>query len=306
MISLPDNAESIEHYLNSSNTIETKKMRKTSLNYFFGKSYFNYQKSVFDVKTSDLIDYFNYLKKQDLTLTTKENKWHIITSFLNFLMEYYNQFNFVIGIPSKTIKWGENHKKSESNKNITATKEEIKQILECFKGYNYKYYLMFRILAESGMRKGELIYIKYTDIDTKKRIIETFGKTGLKAYYISKNLAIHLEMYIEQLKKLDAKISNLFVVKYKGKYKQYSSRALDIIIKNCKEQVNINKQITCHTFRRTINTLRKNMGCSNEDRKILLNHKTTSDVNLNSYVVLEYDNYIKMYDQWNPYQDLKL
>ncbi len=47
------------------------------------------------------------------------------------------------------------------------------------------------------------------------------------------------------------------------------------------------------------------MGCSIEDRKILLNHKT-GDVNLESYTILEYDNFIELYDKWNPYQALIL
>ncbi len=40
-----------------------------------------------------------------------------------------------------------------------------------------------------------------------------------------------------------------------------------------------------------------------EDRKILSYHKV-SDVNFNCYVKLNYDDFIKLYDKWNPYKNL--
>ena len=47
------------------------------------------------------------------------------------------------------------------------------------------------------------------------------------------------------------------------------------------------------------------MGCPTEDRKILLNHKT-NDVNLESYIVLDYIQFIELYDKWDPYKELNL
>jgi len=45
------------------------------------------------------------------------------------------------------------------------------------------------------------------------------------------------------------------------------------------------------------------MGCPSEDRKILLNHKV-QDVNMESYVKLNYNQYIELYDKWYPYSEL--
>lgn len=60
-----------------------------------------------------------------------------------------------------------------------------------------------------------------------------------------------------------------------------------------------------HFFLSTVNTCRKIMGCPTEDRKILLNHKT-NDVNLESYIVLDYIQFIELYDKWDPYKELNL
>jgi len=297
----PTNKTIIETYLRHFNhSVQSQNMRKSSLNYFFGEKYFNFQDNVFNINTDQLIDYFDWLKTQDISLTTKKNKWTILVSFLNSTMEYYRKYKFIVVIPKHSINWGNGHKKAVSNKNVIATKEEIIKILEYLKTRNYKHYLIVRLFIETGCRKGFMINALYSDVNTEKRLIESNGKTGDKVYYFSKNLATHLEMWISNRKTENSKY--LFITKQK---KGYGNRAFNLILKSACEQIGITKKITCHTFRRTINTLRKQMGCPNEDRKILLNHKV-NDVNIQSYTILEYENFIQLYDTWNPYKELKL
>ena len=53
---------------------------------------------------------------------------------------------------------GINYKQSIGNRNIiTTTPEELEQILYYLNLRNYKHYLIFRLLIETGMRKGEPI-----------------------------------------------------------------------------------------------------------------------------------------------------
>jgi len=85
--------------------------------------------------------------------------------------------------------------------------------------------------------------------------------------------------------------------------RRYALHTINHYIKNCVIRLNIEKRIPYHTFRRTLNTLRKRMGCPKEDRKILLCHKV-SDVNFNCYVKLNYYDYIQLYDKWNPYKNI--
>ncbi len=42
-----------------------------------------------------------------------------------------------------------------------------------------------------------------------------------------------------------------------------------------------------------------------ENRKILLNH-SVSDVNTSNYLVMDYTNFLNMFDKYNPYKDLNL
>ncbi|MHA1380693.1 MAG: tyrosine-type recombinase/integrase, partial [Candidatus Helarchaeota archaeon] len=210
--------------------------------------------------------------------------------------------DFLVKIPHRTTNWNQNHKSPESNKNIRLEFNELETILGFLKINNFKYYLIFRIFADTGMRKGELVNIDYNKVNTKKRIIDTHGKKGRKIYYITKELADYLEVYINSRKKNTCKTKALFLTK---SYNRYAKRQFNYYLKSVIEKLEIEKNITCKTFRSTLNTLRKVMGCPNEDRKILINHQT-DDVNVNHYLKLKYDEFISLFDRWYPYQKINL
>jgi len=274
--------------------------RKSSLKYFFSCDHYNYSGHVSKITTKLLKNYFIWLKNlPGISIATKKNKWTILISFLNSVMEDYE--DFLIKIPSKSINWKGTLGNGKIIKEIL-TEEEIEKILDYFKRYNFKHYIIFRLLLETGMRKGELISIKVQDIDIEKRYVKTHGKTEESVYYFSKKLGKYLKQYLNSRLTLKIDTDALFLNKFRN---QYSNRVFNMLLKNACEKVNISKNITCHTFRRTINTYRKKMGCSNEDRKILINHKV-SDVNIESYIVLDREEYLKIFDDFNPYSKLKL
>ena len=53
------------------------------------------------------------------------------------------------------------------------TKEEVKKILDYMYNHNHNYYLLFRLLTETGMRIGEFLNIDCEDLNGKKRYVET-------------------------------------------------------------------------------------------------------------------------------------
>lgn len=247
------------------------------------------------------MDYFDWLNNLDtISIATKKLKWTILKSFLEYLMEYYD--DFMVIIPKKTVHWNKIHKESNSNKDVIMTKGEVKTILDHLKLNHYLYYLIFRTLTETGMRKGGLINADYDEINIEKRYIKTKEKSGRVVYYISKDFANILKDYLKDRK---SKITDTKALFINNRRNRFGVRAFNKHLEKVREKLGVEKNITCHTFRRTINTLRKQMGCPNEDRKILLNHKT-QDVNVNSYLKLRYNDFIKLYDRWNPYLELTL
>lgn len=292
------NEDLIEKYLSYfKHSNQSMATRKSAINYFIKK--FGFKKNLLDIEKKNLIDYFNYLNQSnELSLSSKRLKWTILKNFIEFCNDYYeNIIEKAIILPKFTIKWKLIHKDSNSNKDVVATETELKQILDYFEITSNRNYLIFKIFTETGMRIGELENIDYDNIDTEKRIIETKGKTGKKAYYITKRTNERMKYFIGNRRKLNLETKALFLSSH---LKRMSKRNIQKILCNAVKHLKIEKEITAHTFRRTINTYRKKMGCSLEDRKVLLNQKV-SDVNFESYVKLKYNDFIELYDKWYPY-----
>ena len=303
----PSNSTLIKDFLNFYiHSQQSIKMRKSSLNFFFSEDYFGYNSHIFDIDTRTLKKYFIFLKNYDeVSIQTRKNKWHILTSFLNFSMEDYEEFN--ITIPKRSINWNgalPKEKKIISNKDVVASKEEIELILNKLKVNNFKHYLIFRILAETGMRPGELREAKIISFKKEYRHLHIKkGKTGEKIYNISKQLCNELEQYVESRKSENTTEPYMFLTKF---LKKYGNRAFNLILKRYLNLLGIKKNITCKTFRITLNTLRKKeMGCDNDTAKELLGHKT-NDVNIKHYTKYDYTDLIELYDRYDPYKYLKL
>ena len=335
-MTLPQNKTLIEKYLNHYNhSPQSKKMRESSLRFFFGRNFplgngkkdetwFNFAGHIFEIDNEIIIDYFDYLNTlETLSISTRKNKWHIFTSFLNYTVYIYGEkYGFIVVKPPREFINFENalpkKTKVKTNKKVFATKEELKKILNYLEVNNFTHYLIFRLFIETGSRKGELINTKYYELNPEERYVNpSKGKKGEKYYFYSETLAILLNLYLNERKKMNASNDYLFLSK---KLTKYNLRAFNLMLKgnitkdrNGKdfrhigilEAVGITKNITCHTLRRTINDLRKDMDCSNEDRKILLGHAVT-DVNVKSYTNSDYKKLRGLYDKWDPYKDLNL
>lgn len=193
------------------------------------------------------------------------------------------------------------------------TKKETESMLLYLQLENYRKYREFRTIFETGMRKGELINVRLSREykgkrvplreDLNNRFIIGNGKKGEKAYYFSKDLQIILLKYLNIRETMDIDDDKFFLNNRNAGYK--SSSCFNTYIKgNILPAIGIDpkeRPISPHCIRRTLNTLRKKMGCDKENRQILLNHKT-GNMNLDHYVVLNKDEFLEMHDKWNPYK----
>ena len=220
-------------------------------------------------------------------------------------MDYYDEkYNFIIKFPNRLVKWKPTHKEPNSNSDVFLTIEEIKEILDYLKPRNYTYYLIFRLFVESGPRKGELINIDYDKVDLEKRYFDTTGKRGKKAYYFSKDLRKKLKDFIEERKLLNTYTKALFISTH---LKRFSNRTFNEFLKDVIPKIGIKKNITCQVFRRSLNALRFEMGCTDEILRILLN-QAVPGVNFNNYVKksFDYKKFINYYDTWYPFKNIQL
>jgi integrase len=296
----PTNNQIIKEYLDYYESESSKNTRKSCLNYFFKNKYFGYSGHIFDVDKRKIMEYFKWLNKNtSIALNTKKLKWSIFRSFLDYTIDFYDdEYNLNIRFPSRfRLNWKNTHKKPESNKNVYMTLDDLKKILDYLKLENFKYYLIFRIFAETGMRKKGLRKIDYDKINLEKRYIETIEKTGRKIYYFSQDLVKYLKIFIKERKEMKIDTKALFI---SSRLKRYGKRAFNLYLKRKLNEIGIKKNITCHTFRKSLNNFREEMGCGLEKRSILINH-AINGVNFNSYVAKNYEKFIRYYDKWNPY-----
>jgi len=307
------NQELIGEYLNFyQHSPQSVKMRKSSLNYFFEEKHFGYNGDIFEINTKELKNYFIYLKNlNSISIQTRKNKWRILVSFLCFVMEDNEDFN--IAIPRRRISWNGfiPQENPNSNSDVIADEDEIERICNFLEETNFKHYLIFRMMIENGIRKGSLITAKYTEVNLNYRQLHIKkGKTGEKIYTFSEDYARKLEIYLKERKKIKTDHEYLFITKSNNKY---SLRTFNLILKGDSDKnigilakLGITKNITCKTFRSTLNTLRKKkMGCDNDTAKILLGH-SVPDVNINSYTKYDYEWLRELSDKYNPYKELNL
>ena len=298
----PNNKEIIEEYLHSfRNSEQSQATRRSCLNYFFKSKYFGYKGHVFNIGKKSLLKYRDYLNHlETISLSTKKTKWTILKSFLTFCEDCYEEeYKIFFNFPHKRD-WNKIHKEPVSNADVFLTIEEIKTIIEYLKRTNFKYYLIFRLFAESGPRKGGVINIDYDKIFLKERYLKTIEKNGRVVYYFSEELRDYLNIYLKERKLIKTETKALFLSSH---LKRFNIRGFNLFLKKITSKLGIEKNVTCHVFRRSLNLLRFEIGCSDEIQKILINHSVPG-VTFNNYVKkgIDYTKFLNYFDQWNPYQ----
>lgn len=280
-----------------------------------------------NVKIGSFSRYFEFLNndREFWTLGTKRMYLSRAKNFVKWIMRNYEEYFSILERleflnylnESDNFKWKHEpfHKFPTSNKRTIATKNEMSMILDHYKRRDLEKYYIFYILMFTGMRRFQVCDIRLMrysleeektvslEEDLNKRILAVRGKVRrTEIYYIPKQLAILLQDHLKNRLKIKVKTDALFV-SYQGK--EYNPRTLNYSLKVALKRKGIEKPISPHTFRKTLNTERKRMGCIKEDRKILINHRE-ADVNINHYVILRYDEFLALYDRFNPYKNLRV
>lgn len=332
----------IEEFINSIESIPFRENIKSSLKLF------NHicKKDVFDLTIDDIVEFqedlndlkVNPISNKPLCLASKRLKLDHVKKFVKFLLKHYksrfdqqDRIEFKLDLNDRNFfTWKKDQfEPNTAYKREVMTKEELKTILTYLNDERPVKYLMFRILAESGMRKGEVLSIDIErnvegriipiEEDLKNRYLRVRGKKGLMKYFIGKELSEQLLYYLYNIRPKRVErynsITKAFFISQKGKRFQHS--ALNQCLAGNKKRgeykygrtkgilktLNIERHITPQTFRRTLNTHRKDKGCSTTDREVLINHKSKS-VNINFYSITDDQQFRDLFDTWNPYEEL--
>lgn len=231
--------------------------------------------------------------------STEYSAFHLLKSITQKMLNYAVSQDIIEVNPMQYIVMPKKNQSNESDKKQFLELSELKSFLEQAKNkLNFQDYLMFRVLAFTGLRKGELYALTWEDIDIDQKqltVTKTVTRIG-KEYIISppKTKASNRTISLD-----DITISELVI--WKKQQKQALLR-YGIKIKNNKQQLifhrknntlyypehinmllssNLQVSLSPHSFRHTHASLLFESGATIKDVQKRLGHtnvNTTMDI----------------------------
>lgn len=140
-----------------------------------------------------IIPAFGSLNVMDITpIMAQEvmNDWHkqfakasTIMNYAGMVFDYAIRMGLIRLNPTKVIRKPARKQKIKEDKDLNFyDKEELKEFLSVLeKGKNHRAYVFFRLLAFTGMRKGEALALKWSDIDFDNKTVNINKAVSRKA-----------------------------------------------------------------------------------------------------------------------------
>ncbi len=194
-----------------------------------------------------------------------------------FYKEIYNR-----AIPFEYLKVVQRERKLP----VVLSNSEVKRILDST--HNLKHKAILAMIYGSGLRIGELLELKKTDIDSDRMLVYIRAAKGKKDRYTllsNKALAILRQYYKEYRPK-----TYLFEGQKGGKYSAESSRSF---FRKSMNKAKINKYATLHTLRHSFATHLLEEGIGIAYIQKLLGHNTITTTLIYTHIAQDATNKIK-------------
>lgn len=252
------------------NWMEVKRYSKSTIESYTNAllvffSYHN-QKNVEQINNQDVMDFnTHYILKKNLSATYQ-------SQFINALKLFYQTVkNHKIDI-EKLIRPQQGHKLPK-----VISEEEVAAIINACK--NLKHKTMLSLIYSAGLRRGELLSLLKTDIDSKRMIITIRNAKGMKDRNVPLSPVIlnMLRKYYTEFKP----VKNLFEGQFGG---PYNARSLDKILKTAANVAGIKKNITLHMLRHSYATHLLEAGTNLRYIQELLGHKSPKTTQIYTHV----------------------
>ncbi|QLL77739.1 tyrosine-type recombinase/integrase [Ligilactobacillus saerimneri] len=135
-------------------------------------------KKIADITTLDCQRAVNRWSKEAVTFNKR-------MGLLQRILRYALSLQLIDRVPTDAVIMPRT-KKADSSANFY-TRDELRTFLEyAEKTLDYKYYAFFRLLAFSGLRKGEALALTWSDVNFKEKYVDVNKTTavGLKSWYV--------------------------------------------------------------------------------------------------------------------------
>ncbi len=216
----------------------------------------NYSEKTIRIYKDHIAKFLQNLSEDELQNLTPERISEIIHSRMvktNYSRSYQNQMISAIKLFYKVMKNQKldttdipRPKKEKTYPNIFS-RDEIKLIIENL--HNLKHKTVIALLYGTGIRLGESVNIKITDIDFQRKLIYIRSGKGKKDRIVP--LPEIIVELVNKYTKQYAPTEYLFEGQNNPKY---SPRSVQAILEKILIKVNIRKKVSIHTFRHTFAT----------------------------------------------------
>lgn len=211
--------------------------------------------------TTELIRKYllEYQARNDCGKVTLDNVRRILSSFFSWLEEE----DYIIKNPIRRIhkvKIGSSIKKAISDENIEIMRDGCQTIRDL---------AMVDLLFTTGMRVGELVNLKISDMNFEERTCIVYGKGDKeRLVYFDAKAKLHLQKYL--LERVDR--NKALFVSLNRPYNRLGINGVEIRLREFGRKLGIEK-VYPHKFRRTMATRAIDKGMPIEQVQQLLGHK---------------------------------
>lgn len=157
------------------------------------------------------------------------------------------------------------------------SKEEIMDIIA--NTNNIKHKCIVGLLYSSGLRRGELLNLKVTDIDSKRMVVKIKNAKGNKdrISVLSPSILKDLQEYYKEFRPKEYLFEGL-------KGGKYSATSVVLIIAEAAKKAGISKKVTPHMLRHSFATHLLENGTDLRHIQLLLGHNSTKTTEIYTHV----------------------
>jgi len=233
-----------------------------------------------EVDKRRLRDYLGVLSEIGLEDSSISRKLAAIKSFYKFLLTH----GYISKNPAGRIRSPKKSKKLP----VVLSETEITRLLDSLEASGFiesRNKAIMELLYSTGMRLGELVGVKYGDIDLRRQLVKVFGKGAKERIVpVGKKATESVSNY---LKYRIAKFGfpgyeePLFV---SSRGRQLSRRMVQLIAKKYLEMVSEKGKLSPHVLRHTFATHLLDNGADIDSVKELLGHKNLATTQIYTHV----------------------
>lgn len=222
-------------------------------------------------RSSHIEDYMDSIRKQGVSSSTILRKLSSLRSYYGFLMRK----NYIKEDPTINFEGPKNERKLPS----VLTPQEVNRLLAQPCGQDPKSIrdkAMLELLYATGIRVSEIISLKVSDIDIKKKQLICYSSGKKRIVPVEPNAFHYLKIYLEEARNelIRNKDEKTLFVNLHGK--PMTRQGFWKIVKCYKEKAKINKDITPHTLRHSFAIRLLNKGADIKVVQKMLGHSDLS------------------------------